>query len=71
MKAERMENYADNYAYGDNEDEVDPDQVRHEAEMEKRNELIERMSELDYTQKETAEVVDLDRSTVSRILNSN
>lgn len=70
-KAERMENYADNYAYGDDEDKVDPDQVRHEAEMEQRNELIEQMSELNYTQKEIAEVVELDRSTVSRILNEN
>jgi hypothetical protein len=70
-KAERMENYSENYAYGDDEDEVDPDQVRHEAEMEKRNELIERMADLDFTQKEIAEVVELDRSTVSRILNGS
>jgi len=70
-KAERMENYSENYAYGDDEEEVDPDQVRHEAEMEKRNELIERMADLDFTQKEIADVVELDRSTVSRILNGN
>ncbi|MFA9518533.1 hypothetical protein ACERIT_15185 (plasmid) [Halopenitus sp. H-Gu1] len=70
-KAERMENYSENYAYGDDEEEIDPDQVRHEAEMEKRNELIERMADLDFTQKEISEVVDLDRSTVSRILNGD
>lgn len=70
-KAERMENYSENYAYGDDEEEIDPDQVRHEAEMEKRNELIERMADLDFTQKEIADVVELDRSTVSRILNGN
>jgi hypothetical protein len=70
-KAERMENYSENYAYGDDEEQVDPDQVRHEAEMEKRDELIERMSDLDYTQAEIAEVVELDRSTISRILNGN
>ena len=71
-KAERMENYSENYAYGDDgEDQVDPDEVRHEAEMEKRNELIDRMADLDFTQKEIAEVVELDRSTVSRILNGD
>ncbi|MCQ4334825.1 hypothetical protein KM295_15325 [Natronomonas sp. F2-12] len=70
-KSERMENYSENYAYGDDEEEIDPDQVRHEAEMEKRNELIERMADLDFTQKEISEVVDLDRSTVSRILNGD
>jgi hypothetical protein len=70
-KAERMENYSENYAYGDDEEEIDPDQVRHEAEMEKRNELIERMADLDFTQKEIADVVELDRSTVSRILNGD
>ena len=70
-KAERMENYSENYAYGDDEEEVDPDQVRHEAEMEKRNELIGRMADLDFTQQEIADVVELDRSTVSRILNGN
>lgn len=70
-KAERMENYSENFAYGDDEDDVDPDQVRHDAEMEKRNELIERMADLDYTQQEIADVVELDRSTVSRILNGN
>jgi superfamily II DNA or RNA helicase len=70
-KAERMENYSENYAYGDDEEEIDPDQVRHEAEMEKRNELIERMADLDFTQEEIADVVELDRSTVSRILNGD
>jgi hypothetical protein len=70
-KAERMENYGENYAYGDDEDDVDPDQVRHNAEMEKRNELIDRMAELEFTQQDIAEVVELDRSTVSRILNRN
>ena len=70
-KAERMENYSENYAYGDDEEEIDPDQVRHEAEMEKRNELIRRMDEKGYKQKEIAEVVDLDRSTVSRILSGD
>ena len=70
-KAERMENYSENYAYGDDEEEVDPDQVRHEAEMDKRNELIARMADLDFTQQEIADVVELDRSTVSRILNGN
>jgi hypothetical protein len=70
-KAERMENYSENYAYGDDEEEVDPDQVRHEAEMEKRNELIERMADLDFTQQEIADVVELDRSTVSRILSGD
>jgi len=70
-KAERMENYSENYAYGDDEEEIDPDQVRHEAEMEKRNELIRSMDAHGYMQKEIAEVVDLDRSTVSRILNED
>lgn len=70
-KAERMENYGENYAYGDDEEKIDPDQVRHEAEMEKRNELIRRMDEHGYMQKEIAEVVDLDRSTVSRILSED
>lgn len=71
-KAERMENYGENYAYGDDAGEkIDPDKVRHEAEMEKRNELIQRMDELEYMQKEIAEVVDLDRSTISRILNGD
>jgi len=70
-KAERMKNYSENYAYGDDEEEIDPDQVRHEAEMDKRNDLINRMADLDFTQKEIAGVVELDRSTVSRILNAD
>jgi len=40
-----MKNYSENYAYGDDEEEIDPDQVRHEAEMDKRNELINRMAD--------------------------
>jgi len=66
-----MKNYSENYAYGDDEEEIDPDQVRHEAEMDKRNETINRMADLDFTQKEIAGVVELDRSTVSRILNAD
>jgi len=67
-----MKNYSENYAYGDDDqEEIDPDQVRHEAEMDKRNELINRMADIDFTQKEIAGVVELDRSTVSRILNAD
>jgi predicted XRE-type DNA-binding protein len=66
-----MENYSENYASGDDEEEVHPDQVRHEAEMDKRNELIERVADFDFTQQEIADIVELDRSIVSRILNGD
>jgi len=68
-KAERMENYAENYAYGDDEDDVDPDELRREVEKETRNKYIDRMYEEGYTQAEIGEVVGLDRSSVSRIIN--
>ena len=45
--------------------------MRHEAEMDKRNELIERVADLDFTQQEIADIVELDRSIVSRILNGD
>lgn len=70
-KVERMKNYGENYAYGDDEEDIDPDQVRREAEKEKRDELIHSMDAHGYLQKEIAEVVDLDRSTVSRILSGD
>ena len=71
-KAERMENYAENYAYGsDDGDDVDPEQVRKDARMETRNDLIASMAELGYTQEEIGEVVGLSRSRVSKILSGD
>lgn len=68
-KAQRMKNYAENFAYGDDEDDVDPDVLRRQARKERRNELIERMAELGYRQEDIGEVVGLERSMVSRIVN--
>lgn len=46
------------------------DRAKREAKKGKRNELIESMVSFGLNQTETAEIVDLDRSTVSKILNS-
>lgn len=69
-KAERMGNYAETFAYGDDDDEQpDPDQARRDY----RRQVIERMSSGGWTQQEIADALpDIsDRSTVSKILNSD
>jgi hypothetical protein len=70
-KAERMRNYADTFAYGNDEDadEPDPKQIKHDY----RRQVIERMSSGGWTQKEIANALpDIsDRSTVSKILNAD
>lgn len=69
-KAERMENYAETFAYGDDDDDQpDPDQARRDY----RRQVIERMSSGGWTQQEIADALpDIsDRSTVSKILNSD
>lgn len=70
-KTERMENAAERLYYlqsdEDQEDTPDPDEVRRET----RNEIIRNIYEENgLTQKEIADAVDLDRSTVSKIVNS-
>lgn len=69
-KAERMGNYAETFAYGDDDDDQpDPDQARRDY----RRQVIERMSSGGWTQQEIADALpDIsDRSTVSKILNSD
>lgn len=71
-KADRMRNYAETFSYGGDDaddDEADPDQIRRDY----RRQVIERMSAAGYTQAEIADgLPDIsDRSTVSKILNSD
>jgi hypothetical protein len=69
-KAERMSNYAETFAYGDDDDDQpDPDQARRDY----RRQVIERMSSGGWTQQEIADALpDIsDRSTISKILNSD
>lgn len=69
-KAERMGNYAETFAYGDDDDDQpDPDQARRDY----RRQVIERMSSGGWTQQEIADALpDIgDRSTISKILNSD
>lgn len=66
-KAERMGDYADTFAYDDDDDDLDPEQARRDY----RLQVVERMSAAGYTQAEIADALpDIsDRSTVSKLLN--
>lgn len=71
MKADRMENYEDEAYYKDDEDggesAVDPDELRRDG----RDEVIREMAADGMTQKEIGEIVGLDRTTVSKIVNAD
>jgi hypothetical protein len=70
-KADRMENYADTFAYDDDADDdgKTPDDVRKDY----RRQVIERMSAGGYTQEQIADALPdiTNRSTISKILNAN
>jgi hypothetical protein len=70
-KAERMENYAETFAYDDDgdDDRKEPDEIRRDY----RRQVIERMSAGGWTQEEIADALpDIgNRSTVSKILSSD
>jgi predicted XRE-type DNA-binding protein len=71
MKADRMENYEDEAYYKDDEDggesAVEPDELRRDG----RDEVIREMAADGMTQKEIGEIVGLDRTTVSKIVNAD
>jgi len=69
-KAKRMKNYAQTFAYGDDQDDDQPDPK--EAKRDYRRQVIERMSAGGWTQQEIADALpDIgNRSTISKILNS-
>ena len=67
-KDKRVNDYAEEAYFSDDGDEVDPAVAAKEAEMSKRNELIEDMSENGMTHQEIADVVGLSRSTISKII---